>query len=416
MTGPHRLRRLAPAMLLALLALVLASCSTEIPNTTFNTNSEFGRAIDALTYRLLFLGGIVFVLVEGLLLFTIWKFRHKEGNPTPRQVHGNTTLEITWTLIPALILAFIAVPTVRTIFQTQARAIPDALQVQVIGHQWWWEFRYPQYNVTTANELYIPAGRTVNFALQTADVLHSFWIPRLGGKRDLIANRTNFIWFTPDSTGGWNGFCAEFCGASHANMRFRAFTVTEEEFEQWIAHQQAGPAFRDGASVAVAAPGETLDEVAPAGAVPGPAAEFAVPPIATPVSNGRFVGYPREQLALHLIPNTPVPRGLTIAATEGDPARGEQIYRTSACIGCHVIEGVSFGQIGPNLTTFGSRTSLGAGLYPNDQQHLSLWIKNSPAMKPGSLMPPFAPNLPGTMGNLDDQQIADIAAYLLSLR
>jgi cytochrome c oxidase subunit II len=337
MTGPQRLRRTAPYVLMAVLALVLASCSTEFPNTTFNANSEFGRAIDALTYRLLILGGIVFVLVEALLLYTIWRFRHREGNPTPRQVHGNTTLEITWTIIPAIILAFIAVPTVRTIFQTQQRAIPDALQVEVIGHQWWWEFRYPQYNVVTANELYMPVGRTVNFSLRTNDVLHSFWIPRMGGKRDLIANHTNYIWFTPDSAGGWNGFCAEFCGASHANMRFRAFTVTPEEFDQWIAHQQTGPAFRDGAAVAVTPEVTPIEEVAPAGAAPGAAREFVVPPVAAPVRTDWFVAYPQEQLAAHLVPDTPVPRGLTMTATSGDPVRGEQLYRTSACIGCHVI-------------------------------------------------------------------------------
>lgn len=417
MTGSHRLRRAAPNLLLAVLAVALTACSFEVPNTTFNANSEFGRAIDALTYRLLILGGIVFVLVEGLLLFTIWKYRHREGRPEPRHVHGNTTLEITWTLIPAVILAFIAVPTVRTIFQTQQRAIPEALQVEVIGHQWWWEFRYPQYNIVTANELYVPVGRTVNFALNTADVLHSFWIPRLGGKRDLIANHTNYVWFTPDSTGGWNGFCAEYCGASHANMRFRAFTVTPEEFEQWVAfHQGAGAgAAAAGGGTPAQTPPQDRQQAQP-GVDPGPAAEFVVPPVAQPVGTARFVGYPQEQLAPHLVPNTPVPRGLTMTATTGDAARGEQIYRTSACIGCHVIAGVSFGQVGPNLTNFGTRTTVGAGLYPNDQRHLSLWIKNSPAMKPGSFMPPFAPNLPGTMGNLDDQQIADIAAYLLSLR
>src|ERR671936_917985 len=104
-----------------------------------------------------------------------------------------------WAIIPAVVLSVIAVPTVQTIFKTQGRARADALQVEVTGHQWWWEFRYPQYGVVTANELYLPVGRTVNFALKTADVLHSFWIPNLAsGKRDLISNHTNFLWFTPD--------------------------------------------------------------------------------------------------------------------------------------------------------------------------------------------------------------------------
>ena len=136
------------------------------------------------------------------------------------------------TVIPLLILIIIGIPTVRTIFKTQAAARSDALQVEVVGHQWWWEFRYPQYKITTANELYLPVGRKVNFTLHSNDVIHSFSIPRLGGKRDLIANHTNFLWFTPDSIGeqALNGMCAEYCGASHANMRFKVFTVTPENF------------------------------------------------------------------------------------------------------------------------------------------------------------------------------------------
>src|SRR5690606_18063738 len=125
-----------------------------------------------------------------------------------------------WTVAPALILVLIAVPTVRTIFVTQAEAVPEAWQVEATGHQWWWEFYYPEYGVRTANEVYVPVGRTVNFALRSNDVLHSFWVPQMGGKRDLITNRTNYLWFTPNDTlpsTAWNGFCVEFCGASHAN-------------------------------------------------------------------------------------------------------------------------------------------------------------------------------------------------------
>jgi cytochrome c oxidase subunit 2 len=189
-------------------------------------------------------------------------------------VHGNTTLEILWTAIPALILAFIAVPTVRTIFKTQAKAKADALQVEVIGHQWWWEFRYPQYKVTTAGELYLPLGRTVNFTLQTQDVLHSFWVPQLGGKRDLITNHKNFLWFTPDSIGvtALNGMCVEYCGASHANMRFKAFTVTPAEFEQWAAHQ-ASPAVYG-----------AIAPAAPTGAAPTGAAATGAAPTTAPAA------------------------------------------------------------------------------------------------------------------------------------
>ncbi|NBS59793.1 MAG: cytochrome c oxidase subunit II, partial [Betaproteobacteria bacterium] len=154
-------------------ALALAACGDQYPNSTFTHLTDLNTATDALWNRLLLFGTVVFVFVEVLLLVTIFKFRQRPGSPAPKQVHGNAVLEITWTAIPALILVMIAIPTVKTIFKTQAKAATGSLQVEVIGHQWWWEFRYPELGVTTANELYIPAGRTVNFALKTKDVLHS---------------------------------------------------------------------------------------------------------------------------------------------------------------------------------------------------------------------------------------------------
>jgi len=208
MTRDLRMRWLTPALAL-LIAVGLSACNSFTPNTIFGAHSEFGHSVDVLTRRLLYAGLVVFVLIETLLLVILVRFRDREGNREAKQFHGNSTLEIGWTLIPAVILAFIAVPTIKTIFKTQAKATPGALQVEVIGHQWWWEFRYPQYGIITANELYLPVGRTANFALTTKDVLHSFWVPKLNGKRDLISNHTNYIWFTPDSAYVWNGFCAE---------------------------------------------------------------------------------------------------------------------------------------------------------------------------------------------------------------
>ncbi|MDQ3698774.1 MAG: cytochrome c oxidase subunit II [Gemmatimonadota bacterium] len=418
------------ASMLTGLCLAGAACGQDVPNSTLVAHSEFGRDIDKL-FDILFMGGaVVFVLVEVALLYTIVRFRRREGGPEVRQVHGNAALEITWTLIPAVVLAFIAVPTVRTIFRTQAEAVPDALQVEVIGHQWWWEFRYPQLGVTTANELYLPVGRTVNFALETADVLHSFWIPAIAGKRDLIANRTNYLWFTPDSGNVWNGFCAEFCGTSHANMRFRVFTVTPEEFDTWVAHQKTGPAFPAGvagappagaADTGRAGASVTAGEVATSTGEQTPAGESAEPPVATPVTSASTGIYPLDRLPRHVVPRTPIPAGLTMSVTRGDAARGAQLYRASPCIACHHIEGVSPGVVGPNLTHIGSRTTIGAGLYQNDFRHMALWLKNSPVMKPGSLMPAMGqgqrdPSGKPAMGAFTDQQIADITAYLLSLK
>src|SRR5687767_77160 len=279
MTSHYRTRRLAIAALTAVIVVGLAACSTTVPNTTLEPRTDFGRAIDALWDTLLFWGTIVFILVEAFLIYVVLRFRRREGRPAPRHVHGNTTLEIAWTLAPAVILAIIAVPTVKTIFETQSPAPANALTVEVIGHQWWWEFRYPQYGVVTANELYLPTGRTANFVLKTQDVLHSFWIPQLGGKRDLITNRTNHLWFTPESTAVWNGVCVEYCGTSHANMRFKTFVVAPEQFEAWANHQKGGPAFMPAAT-----PAAPTDTGAGATQTAQPAAQAAAPAVQPPAS------------------------------------------------------------------------------------------------------------------------------------
>ena len=404
MTSHYRTRRLAIAALTAVIVVGLVACSTTVPNTTLAPKTDLGRAIDALWDTLLFWGTIVFILVEAFLIYVIVRFRRREGQAAPRHVHGNTTLEIAWTLAPAVILAIIAVPTVKTIFVTQANAPRGNLTVEVIGHQWWWEFRYPQYGVVTANELYLPTGRTANFVLRTQDVLHSFWIPQLGGKRDLITNRTNHMWFTPESTAVWNGVCVEYCGTSHANMRFKTFVVSPDQFEAWATHQKGGPVFGAPPAPATTAPADTTA-----------ARPTAVPAATPPATAGQIPTYPSDRLPLYAASYNPLPANLTIGNATGDATRGAQLFRTAPCIACHMIQGVSGGIVGPNLTHFGSRTSLGAGLFPNDARHLALWIKDSPAMKPGSKMPPFGKS-PAMPAGYDDQQLADLAAYLLSLK
>nr|MBA3889798.1 cytochrome c oxidase subunit II [Gemmatimonadaceae bacterium] len=294
MPVPLRPRRPLVAALTAVFSLLgLAGCyGPSHPNSIFTNFTDWNRDVGFLFDVLIIVGVAVFVFVEVLLIYTIWRYRQRPGQGQPEQVHGNTTLEILWTVIPAIILVFIAVPTVQVIFKTQAKVKPGALQVEVIGRQWWWEFRYPEYTtvggsgrvdtLVTANELYLPLGRTVNFTLRTADVLHSFWIAPLAGKRDLISNHTNYLWFTPDSAGvgAWNGTCNEYCGASHANMKFRAYTVTPEDFESW-AQNQLAPAV--GTAPAVAA--------VPAGA--GMTAPGQAPPIAQmPVSQATLMPSP----------------------------------------------------------------------------------------------------------------------------
>ena len=440
---PRRLARAALTVALAASPLVIAAC-TQYPNSVFHPRTDTNRDVGFLFEILIWFGSIVFVVVEAILVFTLIRFRRRAGTSRqPEHVHGNTTLEITWTIIPAVILVFIAIPTVRTIFRTQSRAASDALQVEVIGHQWWWEFRYPQYTirnpagkldtVVTANELYLPKGRTVNFTLQSKDVIHSFWVPALSGKRDLIANHTNYLWFTPDSaaTTAYNGFCVEYCGASHANMRFRTFVVTPDEFQSWIAPQQTPAAFATPAPAPPAANPAAGVAATTASATPGGAGAARAPtaaPEATPptsVAQAGFIAFPRDSMPPYTIPETPVP-DIPYSNPYGDPTRGAELMMKGqgACLGCHTIRGnpSMIGQIGPNLTHVGSRTTIAAGLYPNDDRHLALWIKNARKMKPGVLMPTiglneYDPQLQTTMKTgLTDQQIADIVAYLRALK
>lgn len=408
-----RLRQAAPALLAAVALLALSACGgTEYPNSTFNHTTDFNTAIDGLWNRLLFWGTVVFIVVELGLLYTIIRFRKRPGGPEAKQIHGNAALEITWTVVPAVILVLIAIPTVKTIFQTQAPAPAGALTVEVTGNQWWWEFKYPEYGITTANEVYIPVGRPTNFVLRTKDVLHSFWIPQLGGKRDLITNKTNNLWFTPNvdlGTNAWNGFCVEYCGASHANMKFRLFTVQPDEFESWARHQ---------ASLAVPhRPAPAATPVANRGAAQPPA----------PVQPELGYVFPKEQLPDAVIPKTPVPPGLTFddaLLANGDATRGQTAFLLGGCIGCHTIAGNGMPnvELGPNLTHFATRHTLGGGLFPNDDHHLARWIKNAKKMKPGALMNTigvgeYDPILKGPVtAGLTDAQIADLVAYLRSLK
>jgi cytochrome c oxidase subunit 2 len=321
-------------------ALALAGCAGPFPRSTLRPRSDFGRAIDHLFTDIFWWAVVVFVLVETLLLVALVRFRHREGRAAPKPTHGHTALEIGWTLAPAVILVLVAVPTVRTIFATAGDAPPDALKVEVIGHQWWWEYKYPNLGVVTANEMHVPVGRPVQVSITSADVIHSFWAPALGGKRDAIPGHVTRIAFRADSVGEYSGQCAEFCGQSHADMGLRVVVDADSAFETWVKTEQGGPA------------------------APAPAS-------------------PAE--------------------------RGKAVYSRSACLACHAIQGVSPGVIGPNLTHVGSRTTIAAGLFPNDSAHLARWIADAPASKPGSLMPRMQPPL-------SDADIAAIVAYLQSLK
>lgn len=236
-------------MLLVIAVVALAAaCGGDFPQSTLHPTADFGEQIDRL-YRTIFWWALgVFVVVESALLFVIIKYRERPASPEPKHIHGSTLLEVAWTLAPAVVLIFIAVPTIETIFRTDGTPPEGALEVEVIGHQWWWEFRYPGMDVTTANEMHVPVGRPIALSMTSADVIHSFWVPKLGGKRDLMPGRTTRIVFTADSVGWHLGQCAEFCGESHANMRFRVMVEQPEAFEAWVDRQHAPPVPADSMS------------------------------------------------------------------------------------------------------------------------------------------------------------------------
>lgn len=233
-TRARRFRVAAPL----LLSLLTSGCARDAPQGFLKPVGEAARKADALWDVVFLIAVVIFVIVEGLLVFAIIRFRHRPGRK-PAQFEGNPRLEVILVLIPALILAGIAIPTVRTIFDL-AEAPPKAerLDVTVIAHQFWWEYRYPDLGIETANELHIPTGKPVYVSLESADVIHSFWVPKLSGKQDNVPGYVNYLTLETDRPGTYFGQCAEYCGLSHANMRLRVVAQTPEGFAQWVAQQQ----------------------------------------------------------------------------------------------------------------------------------------------------------------------------------
>jgi cytochrome c oxidase subunit II len=362
----RQLRRWLP-----MLALLAAACSPDhYPQTALRPISDFARIGDDIQTQTFYWALGVFVLVEGALLYAIFRFRGKPDDPEPRQVHGNTTIEIVWTVIPALILAFIAVPTVRGIFETSAIPAGDALKVEVVGHQWWWEFRYPDLGITTANEVHIPVGQTVSLRMGTADVVHSFWPPRFAGKRDVFPNRETRLWFKAEQAGEYPGQCAEFCGIQHGRMAFRVRAQTPDEFQSWVAHMQT---LTGKPAAAAAAPPADSVRTATAGAV--------VPAKPAQGKQGAASRATGKDSSATGAPPAPPP----------DPAyaAGEKLFQAKGCVGCHSLNAVNApkGMIGPNLANVGARSYIGAGSFKNTDETLARWIQNPQAMKKGVLMP-----------------------------
>jgi cytochrome c oxidase subunit 2 len=215
-------------------------CSPD-PQNTFAYDGVVSRVVGDLFWLTMWWALAVVIIVFGATFVAIARYRRRPGHGIPTQVHGNTRFEVTWTILPTLILVLIGVPSVQVLFELTDPPSPNPLDVEVVGHQWWWEFRYPGLNVTTATDLHIPVGQPVRLTLVSADVQHSFWAPRLAGKTDLLPPRVNHMWLNASQPGTYFGQCAELCGVQHAQMRFYVVAEPTETFQAWVRGQQAGP-------------------------------------------------------------------------------------------------------------------------------------------------------------------------------
>jgi len=376
-----RPRRTLPRTLLgagALIALVIlaAACAPNATQDTLKPAGPYAEKIANLFRPVFWIAVGVFVVVEGLLMYLAVRYRHRKGRrDIPPQVHGNQRLEIAWTIVPAIILVGVAIPTISGIYALAAKPSGQILEVNVIGHQWWWEFDYPGLDVTTANVLHIPVGEPVYASLCAAglgyhdqvapndcqkegafgnvgdDVIHSFWVPELAGKQDVVPGRTNHLVLEADRPGTYTGQCAEFCGLSHAYMRFKVVAQTPSEFDAWVREQQA---------------------------------------------------------------NAVIPAKGSLAAQGQDLFSGVAGPQTGWCIACHAVQGLKDANGnpvvqngGPDLTHLMSRDCFAGCIFAMNQADLERWLKDPPEVKPGSWMPDYG---------LSDQQVRALVAYLMTLK
>ncbi len=376
--------------------LLLANPFTSWPTSIFSTDSTPAAEVHRLSLFVLTVTGGIYLGVTILLVYAVVKFRARAGDDTePPQVFGSTQIELAWTIIPILIIVVLFLGTARVIFAVQdAPKPPSALDVTVVGHQFWWEFRYPKYNVVTANELHVPLSDpkspTPTFIkLTSADVMHSFWVPRLAGKTDVLPNRVNEMWIDPHVPGVFLGQCAQFCGPQHAKMLLRVYVDTPAQFQQWIANEQRAQESGTQAS----APTAVEENAGNTGPVAGAKGPGGLPPN-TPETRGR---------AAQLVEAS----NTGGASEEINAQQGRRVFEQQACINCHAVAGtVADGRYGPDLTHLMSRSTIASGIVENNQANLLAWITDPNDFKPGTLMPAM---------HLTDTENKQITAYLMTL-
>ena len=363
--GTVRKRLLWAAAAIGLLFL-LGACASDATQSSLEPQGPFAREVMDLFVPVFWVAVGVFVIVEGAIVWISIRYRHRKGRDRmPAQTHGNTRLEIGWTIAPALILAGVMVPTIATIWDLARTPPDDALNVKVQGFQWWWGFEYTDEDmradygdgvqIRTADVLVIPEDRVVYLSLEGggdqivgADVIHSFWVPEItGGKQDVVPGRTNHILMQADEPGMYEGQCAEFCGLQHGRMLVRVRALSAEDWDAWVANQK-GPGVR-----------------------------------------------PTEELAS---------KGMDLFMGQLSDGRG-------SCIECHAVGGTdAASSAGPDLTHFADPTHecfAGCIWETADREALEAWLRDPEAVKMGSKMPNY---------HLTQEEIDALVAYLYSLK
>ncbi|MBV9897644.1 MAG: cytochrome c oxidase subunit II [Chloroflexi bacterium] len=389
------MRRLLLAVPLAFAALSLPSPAAAQP-WPVAPSSDGAEQISQLFWFTLVLATIVFILVEGLLIYSSLRFRRRTPLPTqePPQIHGNTRLEVMWATVPALILIGLFGITVTRLGElSQIPTDPNLMHISVTGRQFSWEFGYGNSGVKTTNDLHLPTGQQIVFDVTAVDVIHGFWVPDLFGQIDANPGRINHITFTANQVGEFRGVCAMLCGAGHSGMLFRVTTQAPADFQTWLQQQQSGAA-------------------APAAPVPNPAASpSAAPVVPAPAASPGVQPSVLPAVSPAPVPGAPAPANPPQPAPGGgDPAVGAQLIQQKGCGGCHTIPNIpgANGTIGPNLAGVASRNRIAGGAVPNNGPNdLKAWIMNPPGLKPGTIMP----NL-----GLTDQEATNIVAYLETLK
>jgi cytochrome c oxidase subunit II len=310
----------------------MITLTTSSPTDIFAPVSTPAESIFGLSLFVVSITGGIFVVVAALLAYSAIRFRKRKSDDgrEPAQVYGSLQVELAWTLTPVLISLVLFLATARVIFQIQQAARPPgAVEVTVIGHQFWWEYRYPGLKVVTANELHVPVSDPAHpmptfLKLYSADTDHSWWVPRLAGKTDLIPNKPNSMWIEPHEAGLYLGQCAQYCGTQHAKMLLRVYVESPEDFAAWVQEQR---------------------------------------------------------------------QTVQTAPSDGAASEGRKIFERVACINCHTVAGTpATGRYGPDLTHLMSRETIASGAALNTRENLRRWIENPNTIKPGCKMPSMGLN------------------------